>query len=113
MAYKATINLYLVFAAVMLIAAVVTHLVRRSRVVSSAIAWGLICSAVGFVAAPPLAVLVGLIPDIMVQREYFTRSLLVSPTVCFCLLATSTTGVFACFSAGFWFGIRRRRTHDT
>jgi hypothetical protein len=113
MAYNATIQLYLMFAAVMIIAAVVTHLIRRSQAVSSGIAWGLIGSAIGFVAAPPLAVLAGLIPDVMVQREYFTRPFIgcISPAACLFLFVSSSTGVLGCFSAGFWFGIKRRRTH--
>jgi len=106
MAYIATFLPFCLFTSLALTVAIFCAHGLRRREVSQRILRGVIGSAFGFIVSPPIAALAGLIPDLMIQPEYFAQPFLgcISPASIFLLYATTAFAVLAGFVGGFCFG---------
>lgn len=90
-------------------AAIATRLMKF-RAASRCLAYGLAGSLAGYLLAPLLGALVGLVPTVMIDPQYFTRPFVgcIAPFAAFLTCVTSFSGVLLGFVAGASIAFRRR-----
>jgi hypothetical protein len=90
-------------------AAIAAKLMKLS-VASRCLSYGLAGSVAGYAFAPLVGVLVGLVPSIMVEPQYFTRPFngCIAPFALFLACMTSITGVLLGFVAAGYVRFRGR-----
>ncbi len=88
-------------------AAIATRFMKR-RAASRCLAYGLIGSIAGYVLALLTGALVGLVPSVMLEPQYFTRPFngCIDPAALFLVCMTSISGVLLGFGAGGYIGFR-------
>jgi hypothetical protein len=90
-------------------AAIAARLMKLNAT-SRCLAHGLIGSVAGYMLAPLVGVVVGLVPSVMIEPQYFTGSFIgcIAPFALFLACITSASGVLLGFFVGGYIGFRRR-----
>jgi hypothetical protein len=89
--------------------AVATRLLNL-KTTSRSLAYGLVGSVGGYALAPPIGALVGLVPSVMIEPQYFIHPFYgcIAPTALGLACVTSFSGVVVGFVAGSYIGFRSR-----